>query len=220
CREGRRSRGLAARRLEELPCGGIVGLAVERELQVACEVLVTGKDSRLIRQARELGHEGLIELARVTAIVTVARARVEQGIAAEERGWVGPGEQTDVRHRVARRVETLQLESPHAYDVASGESAVDAANTACGPLVRQNLGARRPDETRIAARVIPMLVGVQDLGDLPAFLSRRLQAEPPLQRIDRQRLTGLRAGNEVVEIAVGIGRPDTLDEHPESIPEA
>src|SRR5216684_4067078 len=41
----------------------------------------------------------------------------------------------------------------------------------------------------------------------------RCQAFRVVERIDRQRLAGLAAGDQVVEIATGIGGPDLFDDH-------
>ena len=43
--------------------------------------------------------------------------------------------------------------------------------------------------------------------------ARRRQAQAPLQRIDGERLAGLRAGDQEVKIPEIIGRPDTFDDH-------
>src|SRR5580658_16327 len=77
----------------------------------------------------------------------------------------------------------------------------------------QHPGMGRRDQAGIAAGVVAVLVSVQDLGDGPALRTRRGLAQAPLQRIDRQRLAGLRAGDEIVEIAVIVGGPDAFDDH-------
>src|SRR3546814_1105493 len=63
----------------------VVRLAVEGETQIVPDVVVAGIDQRVVRQFRELAGEGLVKLARMAAVVAVAGAGVEQGVAAEQR---------------------------------------------------------------------------------------------------------------------------------------
>src|SRR5579863_702417 len=70
-RHGGRRRVVAAGLLEETRRVRVAGLAIERELQVARQVLVPGKYARRIRQLRQLVHEGLVETLRVAAVVAV-----------------------------------------------------------------------------------------------------------------------------------------------------
>src|SRR5204862_84116 len=68
-------------------------------------------------------------------------------------------------------------------------------------------------QTGVAAGVVGVLVGVADLRDLPAALARRLQAQPPLERIDGERLAALGTGDQIVEVAQAVSRPDTFRQH-------
>jgi hypothetical protein len=54
---------------------------------------------------------------------------------------------------------------------------------------------------------------VQNLRDAPAFCLGGLQTFGTVQRINRQRFTGLTARYQVIEVAVGIGGPDLLNDH-------
>src|SRR5207248_268380 len=85
-------------------------------------------------------------------------------------------------------------------DVPLGEAAIDAADPRRGRRVRRDLRPGGVLQAGVAAGVVGVLVGVEDLRDLPAALARRLQAQPPLEGIDRERLAGLRAGDEIVEV--------------------
>jgi hypothetical protein len=58
-----------------------------------------------------------------------------------------------------------------------------------------------------------MFVRVQDLGDVPAFFLGGPQALFMIQGVDGQGLAGFATGDEVVEIAVGVGGPDLFDYH-------
>ena len=107
-------------------------------------------------------------------------------------------------HRVAGRVEAFELDRlADLDDVAGLEAARHAGDLVLGVGVGQHLGAGRRDHLGIAADMVAVLVGVEDLGDGPA-LRLAAQAFLMIQRIDRQRLAGLAAGDEVVEIAPGI----------------
>src|SRR3972149_205420 len=57
------------------------------------------------------------------------------------------------------------------------------------------------------------LMGVQDLGDFPAPGLGRREAFHMVQGIDGERFSGVGAGDQVVEIAIRISGPDTLDDH-------
>ena len=60
--------------------------------------------------------------------------------------------------------------------------------------------------------VVEVFVRVEDLRDLPITLLGGGQALRMIQRIDRERLAGLRAGNQVVEVAIVVCGPDLLDD--------
>src|SRR5262249_55215664 len=98
-------------------------------------------------------------------------------------------------------------------DIALVQPAVDATDASRRPGMCQDLRAGRADQTCIASSMVLVLMGVQDLGDLPAALPRRVQAPPPLEGVHRERLSGLPTGDEIVEVAQIIGCTDALDQH-------
>jgi hypothetical protein len=103
---------------------------------------------------------------------------------------------------VAGCVEALELDrTPDPDHIAAPQAPVDAADTRRGARVRQHPRAGRIPESRVAAGVILVLVSVEDLGDLPAVALRRIETQPPLERIDGERLAALGAGDEIVEVA-------------------
>jgi len=61
--------------------------------------------------------------------------------------------------------------------------------------------------------VVVVFVRIQDLGNGPAFVLGGLQAFLVIQGVDREGLAGLAAGDEVVEITVGVRGPDLFDNH-------
>ena len=72
----------------------------------------------------------------MTAVVAVARARIEQGVAAEQRGRVGVREQADVAHGVAGRVEHLELDGlADLDDVAGAKPAIHARRCAAAAFL-------------------------------------------------------------------------------------
>ena len=54
------------------------------------------------------------------------------------------------------------------------------------PGVSQDARSGRPHQARIAARMVQVLVGIENLRDLPAFGPCHVQASPPFERIDGQ----------------------------------
>ena len=77
----------------------------------------------------------------------------------------------------------------------------------------EDLGAGGFNHLGIAAYMITVLVGIDYLRDLPAFVARRSEAFLVVQWIDCKSLAGLRAGDEIVEVSVRVARPDLLYDH-------
>ena len=78
--------------------------------------------------------------------------------------------QADVAQGVAWRVEALKLDGLANLDHIAGLHApVHAGDFAGRLVVRDDLGASGGDHRRIAASVVMVLVGVENLRDLPAF---------------------------------------------------
>ena len=150
----------------------------------------------------------------MATVVAVSGAGIEQRIPAEERRLVGVREQAHMAHGVARRVQNLELHGlAHLDDVAGAEPTRHSRDLVLRVLVRQDPGAGLLDHRVIAARVVAMLVRVEDLGDVPALLPGGLQALPVVEGIDRERLPGLGTDDQVIEIPVGVGGPDLFDDH-------
>ena len=115
---------------------------------------------------------------------------------------------------MARRVQHLELDGLADLDhVAGAKPAGHAGNLVLGILVRKDRRAGLPRPWRVAARVIAMLMRVQDLGDRPAILLGGRQALLVIERIDGQRFAGFLAGDQVVEVAIGVRGPDLFDDH-------
>src|SRR6187551_3608610 len=115
---------------------------------------------------------------------------------------------------MAGRVEHFELyRASHLDDVTTYEASVYTADDASRAGVRQHFRAGRGDDTAVAIGVITMLVRIEDLRDAEAPRPRHRETLTGIQRIDDQRLTGLGAGDEIVEIAQRVRRPDAFDEH-------
>ena len=123
-------------------------------------------------------------------------------------------EQADMRHRVAGRIEAFELDgAADADDIALGKTAIDAADGGSGARMREDRSAGGGLHGAIAGRVVEVMMGVQDLRDVPAALARSSQHQVGIERIDRERVPGLLAGDQIVVIAQTTVRPETLYDH-------
>ena len=117
-------------------------------------------------------------------------------------------------HRVSGRVQAFELDGlADVDDIAGAHAAVHVRDALTGVLVGNDLGTGRPDHALVAARMVPVLVGVQDLSDMPALVTGNGEAFLVLEGVDGQRLARLGAGDQVIEIAVGVAGPDLLHDH-------
>ncbi len=116
-------------------------------------------------------------------------------------------------HRVARRIERLEFDrAPHPDHVARRKPAVDPGDLVLGVGVGEELRARRGDHRVVAAYMVAVLVGIEHEADVPALRSCAGEALSVVERVDGERLTSLRTGDEIVEVAVGVRGPDLLDD--------
>src|ERR1700687_2599483 len=119
-----------------------------------------------------------------------------------------------MRSRVTRCIEAAQFHRmADAYQVAALEAAGNAADTLCRGRMRQYRRAGGRDHRGVAAGMIGMLVGIEDLADAPAELPCTAQASLGVERIDCERLAGVAAGDQIMKVAAPIGGPDTFDQH-------
>ena len=107
-----------------------------------------------------------------------------------------------MRQGVAGGVEALELDrAPDADEVAALEARSTPPMRRAAPACASTCAPVAAIEPGVAAGVVAVLVRVEDLRDLPAAAPRGIKAQPPLERIDRERLAGLRAGDQIVKIA-------------------
>ncbi len=113
-----------------------------------------------------------------------------------------------------RRIHALEHDGPADLDdIAFAQSAVDTADALGCARMGKDLGFSRADESFIPARVVRVLVRVEDLGDGPPLLPGRIEAQAPFEGIYRESLPRLGTGDEVMEIPIGVRRPDSLNQH-------
>ena len=97
--------------------------------------------------------------------------------------------------------------------VSGAKPAIHPRNALLGILVCEQLRARRRDHRGVAAGVIAVLMRIQNLSDVPAALLGRGKTFLVIQRIDRQRLSRLRASDQIVEVAIRVCGPNLFDDH-------
>ena len=150
--------------------------------------------------------------------MAVTSAGIEQGVAAEQGRLLGMGEQADMAHGMARRIQRLQFHRlADLDDIAGGQGPVYPHDSIPGVLMRQQLRARGGYHGRIAADVVVVLMGVQHLGDFPTPVLGVVQAHVVSQRVDGQRLAAIRTGNEIIEVTPVVTGPDLFDDHCSSL---
>jgi hypothetical protein len=115
---------------------------------------------------------------------------------------------------MSRGIEALELErAPDAYNISLTQAPVDASDATGCAGVREYLRPGGPYEPLVAPGVIEVLVRVEDLGNGPALLKRRVEAEAPLEGVYGQGFAAFRASDEVMKVSVGVCRPDSLNQH-------
>lgn len=97
--------------------------------------------------------------------------------------------------------------------IAGANTAAHIGNGVGSVLMRNDTGACCGYHRFVATRVVAMFMGIEDLRDGPAVLLRDRQALLVVQRVNRQRVTGLRANDKVIKIAIGIACPDLFNDH-------
>jgi hypothetical protein len=115
---------------------------------------------------------------------------------------------------MTRRVQAFELDGLAYLDhVAGAQSAAHLRDPVLGIDVRQHRGFGRRDHLLVSAGMVTMLVRIEDLGDGPALRLGGGEALLVVQRVDRQCLASLAAGDQIIEIAAGIRSPYLFDDH-------
>ncbi len=89
---------------------------------------------------------------------------------------------------------------------------VDRRNPPGGSGVCKYPGAGCLDEALVAADMVAVLMGIQDLADLEPAVPGDGEASPEIEWINGQCLTGFVTGDEVVEVSQAVGSPDLFDD--------
>ncbi len=195
-------------------CRFVVGLAVEGKAQVVGDVIMTGIDQRVLGQGVQLSHKGLVELFRVAAAVTVAGASIEQGVTAEKRRHIGLRQQAHVAHGVSGRVHGKEFHrTAHLNHITGIQAHIHVVDLVLGVLVRDERSPGGRHHGPVAPGMVAMLVSVEDLGDLPAIGLGPSQALLVIQRVYGHGFAAFRTDDEIVEISIGVTRPDLLYNH-------
>ena len=117
-------------------------------------------------------------------------------------------------HRVTGRVQALKLDCFANLDnVTCTDPTIHIRNALAGVLVRNNTGARCVGHSLVATDVVGMFVSIENLRYRPAAFICDIEALCEVERVDRQRFACVLAGDEIIEIAVGVTGPDLLDNH-------
>ncbi|MOA02368.1 hypothetical protein D3C78_1218160 [compost metagenome] len=145
--------------------GGIVRLHGQGEAQVAQGVLVGAVHAGLRRQAGQALQRGVHLLGG--AFEQAAATGGEQGVAAEQQGLVAVAtEQGDMPGGMPGHVQHLPLAVEHAQALVVLEGDIAPGNLLQGRAEHPCAGLRF--ERRNAAGVVVVVVGDQDVAELPA----------------------------------------------------
>ena len=98
-------------------------------------------------------------------------------------------------------------------DIAGIEPARHVRDFGLCAVMGQDLRARCRDHRVIAADMVVMFMGVQDLRDRPAIALGRGEAFFVIQRIDSHGFAGIGTDDQVVEVTVCVSGPDLFDDH-------
>ncbi len=100
---------------------------------------------------------------------------------------------------------------PDLDDVPGADAAINVRYATRCVFMRNDSGTGCFDDALVAADVVAVFVGIQDLCDRPAALRGDREALLVIQRINRKRVARLRARNQIIEIPVGVSSPDLLN---------
>ena len=137
--------------------------------------------TRGVGQAGEHVDERGVQQRRITAIVAIAGAGTEQGVAADQRRRVltavALGEQTEMRTGMPGRIETAQFNAaPDTDHIAAPKRLGHARNPSGGACVGQHPRAGGGLQRFVAPDVVAVFVGIKDLPDGPAPCAGDLEA--------------------------------------------
>lgn len=152
------------------------GLHVLRKRQILQRVLVAAVNLRIVRQRRQLLHQSRVHLLGVTLEKSTATGQ-KQSVAGEHAALVIGTLHivANVPGRVARREQATHAQFAHRQHVIVTDFVRQRADAIVAAVHGQLGGARiggteLGDELLVAARMIPMVVGGQDAGQLNIVL--------------------------------------------------
>jgi len=112
----------------------------------------------------------------------------------------------DVAARVARHVDDAGAGGAKFHDVAFADRAVDAGNEVLLAFGPDHHAARLLLEFGIAARMVEMVMRVQDVGERPSLFLEGGEDRLHLRRVDRRRRAGSGLVDEIAVIVVQTGK--------------
>jgi len=150
----------------------------------------------------------------MSPIVAIAGTGVKQRVSGEQCGLFCVRQQADMAHRMTGCVQAFKLyRFSYLDNVASANTPVDIGNTIAGILVRNDLRAGCLDHALVAACMVSVLVCIEYLRNRPATILRDIEALRKVEWINCQCLARFRTRDEIIEVPIGVSRPDLFDDH-------
>lgn len=117
-------------------------------------------------------------------------------------------------HRVAGSIEAFELHGLTDFDDISGADApIHVGNEFCCVDMGNDFGAGLRNHCLVAADMVAVFMRIEDLGYGPAMFFCGREALAVIQWINSQRVTSFGAGDQVIEVAIRICGPDSLNYH-------
>ena len=177
----------------------IVGLDRQRELDVGGGIFVAAIESEIVRQRAQL--EKRIPHHGVGALEYPAAADREQRVGGEQR-FLGVEHIGDVVERVAGRLQYAPEQAADLDDFGIGDAQVDVCDFGRLVMWRDDAAIVFLFEFGDPADMIAMMMGDQDIGELPALALERPQDGAGFRRVDRRRRLGVHIMDQITEIVV------------------
>ncbi len=177
----------------------VAGLNREREAGVGLRIFMSAINPGLVRQRRELAEAGPHLCWR--AFEKPAAPESEKRVAAKKR-CLARKPIGDVATGMAGHVEDLGIEMTEATDITLTHLDVDAGDAARIGTRTDDGAAGFPLQLKVAADMIAMMVGVQDVGERPIFGIERRQDRSNDGGIDDPGGLGFRIVDEINVIVV------------------
>jgi hypothetical protein len=112
------------------------------------------------------------------------------------------------------RIQALEFDRlSDFYDVACANPTIHVWNTGLCIPVCNDFCTSGVNDTLVTTRMITVFVCVENLCNYPTSLRRGSETFLVVQWVDCESVTRFRTGDQVVEVAIRITRPDLFDDH-------